>query len=94
MCCTGARCGAGKTTNRLGRRGLHAHIWCASLCGSRLVVAHAASRVEFRPLPVDDPKQRRPDIARARTLLQWEPKIELEEGLLKTVDYFKGRVGS
>ena len=50
------------------------------------------SQIVYRPLPVDDPKQRRPDITRARTLLEWEPKIGLEEGLLKTVDYFKSRL--
>jgi nucleoside-diphosphate-sugar epimerase len=43
---------------------------------------------------VDDPKQRRPDITRARTLLKWEPKIGLEEGLLKTVDYFRQKVAT
>jgi dTDP-glucose 4,6-dehydratase len=47
------------------------------------------SRIVYRPLPVDDPKQRRPDITRARTILGWEPKVGLEEGLLKTVDYFR-----
>ena len=51
------------------------------------------SRVVFRPLPVDDPKQRRPDITRARTLLGWEPKVDLEAGLLKTVDYFEKKIG-
>ena len=50
------------------------------------------SKVVYRPLPVDDPKQRRPDITRARTLLGWEPKVHLEEGLLKTVDYFKRKL--
>jgi dTDP-glucose 4,6-dehydratase len=50
------------------------------------------SRIVYRPLPVDDPKQRRPDITRARTLLEWEPKVGLEEGLLKTVEYFKRKV--
>ena len=50
------------------------------------------SQIVRRPLPVDDPKQRRPDITRARTLLGWEPKVGLEEGLLKTVDYFKKKV--
>jgi dTDP-glucose 4,6-dehydratase len=49
------------------------------------------SRIVYRPLPVDDPKQRRPDITRARTLLGWEPKVDLEEGLLKTIAYFKKR---
>jgi dTDP-glucose 4,6-dehydratase len=52
----------------------------------------SSSKIVYRPLPVDDPKQRRPDITRARTLLNWEPKVALEEGLLKTVDYFKQRV--
>jgi dTDP-glucose 4,6-dehydratase len=51
------------------------------------------SRIVNRPLPVDDPKQRRPDITRARTLLGWEPKVDLEEGLLKTVDYFRRALG-
>ena len=50
------------------------------------------SRIIYQPLPLDDPKQRRPDITRARTLLGWEPKVGLEEGLLRTVDYFKSRV--
>jgi len=52
----------------------------------------SSSKLVYRPLPVDDPKQRRPDITRARTLLGWEPKVGLEEGLLKTVDYFKGKL--
>ena len=56
----------------------------------RLVGARSA--IVYRPLPVDDPKQRRPDITRARTLLKWEPKVGLEEGLLKTVDYFRAKV--
>src|SRR6267378_3452586 len=50
------------------------------------------SKIVYRPLPVDDPKQRRPDITRARTLLGWEPKVDLEEGLLKTVEYFKAKL--
>jgi dTDP-glucose 4,6-dehydratase len=50
------------------------------------------SRVVYRPLPVDDPKQRKPDITRARSLLGWEPKVGLEEGLLRTVDYFRQKV--
>src|SRR6476620_2835404 len=50
------------------------------------------SQLVHRPLPEDDPKQRRPDITRARTLLGWEPKVGLEEGLTKTLDYFRGKV--
>jgi dTDP-glucose 4,6-dehydratase len=45
--------------------------------------------IEFRPLPEDDPKIRRPDITKARKLLDWEPKVPLEEGLQKTIDYFR-----
>jgi len=45
------------------------------------------------PLPADDPKQRQPDITRAKTLLNWEPKMPLAEGLKKTVEYFEGVVG-
>ncbi len=48
--------------------------------------------IEFRPLPVDDPKIRQPDITRARTLLGWEPKVALEEGLARTLAYFRPRV--
>jgi len=50
------------------------------------------SRLVYRPLPTDDPKQRRPDITRARTLLAWEPKVQLEEGLVKTIEYFRTKV--
>ncbi|MDP1824651.1 MAG: SDR family oxidoreductase [Archangium sp.] len=48
------------------------------------------SGLVFRPLPPGDPKQRRPDITRARTLLGWEPKVTLEEGLPRTIEYFRG----
>ena len=51
------------------------------------------SKLVYRPLPEDDPKVRQPDITRARTLLGWEPKVGLEEGLTKTLDYFRGQVG-
>src|SRR5258705_12875717 len=51
------------------------------------------SAIIYKPLPTDDPKQRRPDITRARTLLHWEPKVMLEEGLVKTIDYFRSKVG-
>jgi len=48
--------------------------------------------IEFKPLPADDPKVRRPDISRARTLLDWEPKVGLEEGLCRTIEYFRKRL--
>ena len=50
------------------------------------------SRIVFKPLPQDDPKQRRPDITRARNMLHWEPKVPLKEGLKKTIEYFRGKV--
>ena len=52
----------------------------------------SSSKIVYRPLPEDDPKVRQPDITRARTLLGWEPKVGLEEGLTKTLDYFKTQV--
>jgi UDP-glucuronate decarboxylase len=51
------------------------------------------SKVVFRPLPSDDPKQRKPDITLARNLLGWEPTIPLEQGLKRTIEYFKGVIG-
>jgi dTDP-glucose 4,6-dehydratase len=51
----------------------------------------STSRIVYRPLPIDDPKQRRPDITRARTLLGWEPTVGLEVGLQKSIEYFKTR---
>ena len=52
----------------------------------------STSKIIYRPLPVDDPRQRRPDITRARTLLAWEPTVGLEEGLKRSIEYFKTRV--
>jgi dTDP-glucose 4,6-dehydratase len=52
----------------------------------------STSRVVYRPLPQDDPKQRKPDITRARTILGWQPQVELEEGLATTVGYFKSKL--
>src|SRR5262245_29902746 len=50
------------------------------------------SRISFKPLPQDDPKQRRPDITRARKLLRWEPKVALRDGLKQTIRYFRSKV--
>ena len=52
------------------------------------------SRIVFKPLPTDDPKVRRPDITRAKTVLGWEPKVGLEEGLTSTIDYFRKKMGT
>lgn len=57
-----------------------------SLTGSK-------SKIVFKDLPADDPKIRQPDITRARALLQWQPKVNRREGLMKTVEYFKAQLG-
>jgi dTDP-glucose 4,6-dehydratase len=54
-----------------------------------LRIMGCANPLVYEPLPVDDPKQRRPDISRARKLLGWEPKVDLETGLLETIRYFQ-----
>jgi dTDP-glucose 4,6-dehydratase len=48
------------------------------------------SKIEFKPLPQDDPKRRKPNIDLAKQLLGWEPKVSLDEGLKKTIAYFRG----
>ncbi|MGE3405148.1 MAG: GDP-mannose 4,6-dehydratase, partial [Vicinamibacterales bacterium] len=53
----------------------------------------STSRIVYNPLPVDDPQQRQPDISRARRLLHWEPKVDLREGLERTIGYFRSRLG-
>ena len=64
---------------------------CAQLV---LKVTGSQSTVKFEPLPQDDPKQRRPDITKARTLLGWEPKIDLRSGLELSLDYFRTAVAN
>jgi nucleoside-diphosphate-sugar epimerase len=49
----------------------------------------SSSELVFRPLPENDPLQRRPDIARAKALLGWEPAVALDDGLERTIDYFE-----
>ena len=62
---------------------------CANMI---LKVTGSKSHIRYEPLPQDDPKQRRPDISKARALLGWEPKIDLETGLGLSLDYFKKAV--
>jgi dTDP-glucose 4,6-dehydratase len=54
-----------------------------------LALTGSNSSIRYEPLPPDDPKQRCPDITKARTLLGWEPKIDLETGLRLSLDYFR-----
>jgi dTDP-glucose 4,6-dehydratase len=55
-------------------------------------LTNSKSKIVFKPLPQDDPKQRRPDITKAKKLLNWEPKVSLEEGLKLTIEYFKTNI--
>jgi len=55
-------------------------------------LTNSKSKLEFTPLPSDDPKQRRPDISLARNQLNWEPTVELREGLEKSIPYFASRI--
>jgi UDP-glucuronate decarboxylase len=57
-----------------------------------LKLTNSKSRIVHKPLPADDPKQRRPDITLAQKYLKWEPKVQLAEGLAKTIEYFKTKV--
>jgi nucleoside-diphosphate-sugar epimerase len=52
-----------------------------------------APKIIYEPLPVDDPKQRRPDITKAKRLLNWEPKVALEDGLKTTIVFFREQYG-
>ncbi len=55
-----------------------------------LKLTGSKSKIIFKDLPVDDPKQRRPNITKAKQILHWEPKVSLEQGLKYTIEYFKG----
>ena len=61
---------------------------------ARIVLAHTGSQsaIGRRPLPVDDPRQRCPDISKAKQVLGWEPKVDIEEGLARTIPYFAERI--
>ena len=55
-------------------------------------ITGTASQIEHKPLPVDDPKVRQPDITRARNLLGWEPKVDFDKGIRETIEFFRGKV--
>ncbi len=59
-----------------------------------LQVTGSQSKIVYEPLPTDDPKVRQPNIARARKLLNWEPQVDLDQGLRATSDYFKNQLGA
>ena len=73
----------------IGNPGEFTILECAQLV---LKITGSQSRIRYEPLPQDDPKQRRPDITKARELLGWEPKIDLETGLRRSLEYFKKAV--
>jgi UDP-glucuronate decarboxylase len=55
-------------------------------------LTNSKSKIVFKPLPQDDPKQRQPDISKAKKYLNWQPNIKLKDGLIKTIEYFKGKI--
>ena len=64
--------------------------WTILECANAILrVTGSSSKIDFQPLPQDDPSQRQPDISKARRLLNWEPKIDLETGLKLSLDYFR-----
>jgi UDP-glucuronate decarboxylase len=64
----------------------------AELAQQVLELTRASSKIEYRPLPADDPKQRRPDISKAQRLIHFQPKIQLRQGLERTIDDFRHRL--
>ena len=69
--------------------------WTILDCAKAVLdVTGANSEITFRPMPQDDPKQRKPDITKARRLLGWEPEVALREGLTRSLDYFRSRLNA
>ncbi|MEK6398265.1 MAG: UDP-glucuronic acid decarboxylase family protein [Terriglobus sp.] len=69
--------------------------WTILECAKTVLeVTGATSKIVYRPMPQDDPKQRKPDITKAQQLLGWEPEVNLREGLMLSMDYFKERVAA
>ncbi|MEK9594315.1 MAG: UDP-glucuronic acid decarboxylase family protein [Rhodospirillaceae bacterium] len=65
-----------------------------SLAETIKAMTGSSSTISYAPLPTDDPMQRCPDISRARTHLKWQPEVDLETGLARTIDYFRGRLAT
>ncbi len=69
--------------------------WTILECAKAVLrITQSSSRIAYRPLPQDDPVQRQPDISKARRLLGWEPKIDLETGLKLSLDYFRSTIAT
>jgi len=64
----------------------------SELAGKVIAMTGSKSQIEFKPLPSDDPVQRQPDISLARGALEWEPRVHLDEGLAKTIEYFESLI--
>lgn len=64
----------------------------AELAQQVIELTGSSSKIEYRPLPADDPKQRRPDITKAKGLISFDPKVPLREGLARTIQNFKERL--
>ena len=62
------------------------------LASTIIRLTNSSSQIINKDLPQDDPKQRRPDITKARNLLEWEPQIELEDGLMKTIEWVNSQL--
>jgi dTDP-glucose 4,6-dehydratase len=56
-------------------------------------ITGTSAQIEYRALPVDDPKVRQPNISRAKKVLNWEPKVDFDQGIRTTIDYFRSRIG-
>jgi len=69
-----------------------AELTVLEFAGEIIRATRSRSKIVFKPLPQDDPKQRQPDIRRARKILRWEPKVPLDEGLTRTIRYFRRKV--
>ena len=57
-------------------------------------LTHTTSAITRKPLPEDDPKVRQPDITRAKAMLQWAPQVSVREGIRRTIEYFRGLLGT
>jgi UDP-glucuronate decarboxylase len=68
-----------------------AQITMFDLANQIILLTKSKSKLIYVDLPNDDPKKRQPDISLAKKILNWEPKVDLESGLISTIDYFKGK---